>query len=112
MKDMQEERASFVNEITFEVAKMIAQASKVSLKEAKNEFKRSRTYNFLAYSDDPFVEDGPEDFFEMFQNERKYGRMVTDTQIYLEKHPRSEERRVGKERRARRSRKEERRNIK
>lgn len=87
MKDMQEERASFVNEITFEVAKMIAQASKVSLKEAKNEFKRSRTYNFLAYSDDPFVEDGPEDFFEMFQNERKYGRMVTDTQIYLEKHP-------------------------
>ena len=42
MKDMQEERASFVNEITFEVAKMIAQASKVSLKEAKNEFNFGR----------------------------------------------------------------------
>ena len=53
----------------------------------RKEFKKSRTYNFLAYSNDPFIEEGPEDFFEMFQNERKYGRMVTDIQLYLEKHP-------------------------
>ena len=48
---------------------------------------KNRTYNFLAYSDDPFVEDGPEDFFEMYQNKKKYGRMITDTQLYLENHP-------------------------
>ena len=60
---------------------------KLSLEEAKKAFINSRTYNFLAYSDDPFVEEGPEDFYEMFKNDRKYGRMVTDIQIYLEKHP-------------------------
>lgn len=84
---MQEARLSFIREITYEVVKMIATNSNISLKEAKKEFTKSRTYNFLSYSDDPFVEEGPEDFFEMFQNERKYGRMVTDIQLYLEKHP-------------------------
>lgn len=87
MENMQEARLSFIREITYEVVKMIATNSNISLKEAKKEFTKSRTYNFLSYSDDPFVEEGPEDFFEMFQNERKYGRMVTDIQLYLEKHP-------------------------
>lgn len=84
---MQEERLSFVKEITYAVAKMIAMTSNISLREAKKEFTESRTYNFLSYSDDSFVEDGPEDFFEMYQNEKKYGRMITDTQLYLENHP-------------------------
>lgn len=84
---MQEARLSFIREITYEVVKMIATNSNISLKEAKKEFTKSRTYNFLSYSDDPFVEDGPEDFFEMYQNEKKYGRMITDTQLYLENHP-------------------------
>lgn len=35
----------------------------------------------------PFVEEGPEDFYEMFVNDQKYGRMVTEIQLYLEKHP-------------------------
>ncbi len=87
MENMQEERLSFVKEITYAVAKMIAMTSNISLKEAKKEFTGSRTYNFLSYSDDPFVEEGPEDFFEMFNNEKKYGRMITDTQLYLEQHP-------------------------
>lgn len=87
MENMQEERLSFVKEITYAVAKMIAMTSNISLREAKKEFTESRTYDFLAYSDDPFVEDGPEDFFEMYQNEKKYGRMITDTQLYLEQHP-------------------------
>ena len=87
MEDIREERLSFIKEITYAVAKMIAMTYKLSLKEAKNEFMNTRTYNFLAYSDDPFVEDGPEDFFEMYQNEKKYGRMITDTQLYLEYHP-------------------------
>lgn len=84
---MQEARLSFIREITYEVVKMIATNSNISLKEAKKEFTKSRTYNFLSYSDDPFVEEGPEDFFEMFNNEKKYGRMITDTQLYLEQHP-------------------------
>ena len=66
---------------------MIAMTSNISLREAKKKFTESRTYNFLSYSDDPFVEEGPEDFFEMFKNEKKYGRMITDTQLYLEQHP-------------------------
>lgn len=84
---MQEARLSFIREITYEVVKMIATNSNISLKEAKKEFTKSRTYNFLSYSDDPFVEEGPEDFFEMFNNDQKYGRMVTDIQLYLERHP-------------------------
>ena len=87
MENMQEARLSFIREITYEVVKMIATNSNISLKEAKKEFTKSRTYNFLSYSDDPFVEEGPEDFFEMFQNEKKYGRMITDTQLYSEQHP-------------------------
>ena len=87
MENMQEARLSFIREITYEVVKMIATNSNISLKEAKKEFTKSRTYNFLSYSDDPFVEEGPEDFFEMFQNEKKYGRMITDTQLYWEQHP-------------------------
>ena len=87
MENMQEARLSFIREITYEVVKMIATNSNISLKEAKKEFTKSRTYNFLSYSDDPFVEEGPEDFFEMFQNEKKYGRMITDTQLYLEQNP-------------------------
>ena len=87
MENMQEARLSFIREITYEVVKMIATNSNISLKEAKKEFTKSRTYNFLSYSDDPFVEEGPEDFFEMFNNEKKYGRMITDTQLYLEQHP-------------------------
>ena len=87
MENMQEARLSFIREITYEVVKMIATNSNISLKEAKKEFTKSRTYNFLSYSDDPFVEDGPKDFFEMYQNEKKYGRMITDTQLYLENHP-------------------------
>lgn len=87
MENMQEARLSFIREITYEVVKMIATNSNISLKEAKKDFTKSRTYNFLSYSDDPFVEEGPEDFFEMFQNEKKYGRMITDTQLYLEQHP-------------------------
>lgn len=87
MENMQEARLSFIREITYEVVKMIATNSNISLKEAKKKFTKSRTYNFLSYSDDPFVEEGPEDFFEMFQNEKKYGRMITDTQLYLEQHP-------------------------
>ena len=87
MENMQEARLSFIREITYEVVKMIATNSNISLNEAKKEFTKSRTYNFLSYSDDPFVEEGPEDFFEMFQNEKKYGRMITDTQLYLEQHP-------------------------
>ena len=83
---MQEARLSFIREITYEVVKMIATNSNISLKEAKKEFTKSRTYNFLSYSDDPFVEEGPEDFFEMFQNEKKYGQMINDTQLYLEQH--------------------------
>ena len=86
-EDLQEMRKEYIQDITLEVSKMIAKSSKLSLEEAKKAFINSRTYNLLAYSDDPFVEEGSEDFYEMFKNDRKYGRMVTDIQIYLEKHP-------------------------
>lgn len=86
-EDLQKQRKAYIQDITLEVSKMIANSSHISIKEAKKKFIGSRTYRFLAYSDDPFVEEGPEDFFEMFNNDQKYGRMVTDIQLYLERHP-------------------------
>lgn len=87
INSMKEWRQGFITEITDEVAKMIAKTDNSSVKEAKNKFTHSRTYGFLAFSNDPFVEEGPEDFFEMYQNDLKYGRMITNTQLYLERHP-------------------------
>ena len=68
-EDLQEMRKEYIQDITLEVSKMIAKSSKLSLEEAKKAFINSRTYNFLAYSDDPFVEEGSEDFYEMFKND-------------------------------------------
>lgn len=66
-------RAAFVKAITAEVSKMIANKYHMSVEQAMKDFKNTKTYNFLAYSDDPFVEDDPDDFFELYRNEKNMG---------------------------------------
>jgi predicted proteasome-type protease len=85
MQIIESKKDDFVKGITRKVSKMITKKYNCSLKEAVALFKNTKTYNFLAYSDDPFIEDGPEDFFELYVNEKKYGRMITNQQIRLEK---------------------------
>lgn len=87
MNSDEKERQGFINAITKEVVKMIAKDEKISISDAEKEFKDSKTYRFLAYSDDPFVEEDPYDFFDWFKNEKKYGRIVSSTDLYLERHP-------------------------
>lgn len=78
MRTIEERKKSFIKGITQEVSKMIAKEDHISFKEAKNTFQNSRTYNYLAYSNEPFVEEDPEDFFEMFLNDRKYGILANN----------------------------------
>lgn len=87
MRSLAERRAGFINGITENVVRMIAKDECISLAQATKDFENSRTYNFLTCSDDPFVEDGPEDFYDLYKNEKKYHRLVSSTQLYLEKHP-------------------------
>ena len=49
METLQDQRKSFIKGITSEVAKMISKTAKLRLDDAKKEFKKSRTYTFLAY---------------------------------------------------------------
>ncbi|WP_270229499.1 hypothetical protein [Lactobacillus paragasseri] len=38
----------------------------------------------MAYSNDPFIEDGPEDFVDLYHKEQKYHRLVSTTQLLVE----------------------------
>lgn len=75
----------FVTEISKIVEKKIAKKYDVSLTEAKRRFESSKTYAYLN-SDDPFIEEGPEDFWDWYQNEQKYGKIISSTEIYCRKH--------------------------
>lgn len=78
MRTIEERKKSFINGITNEVSKQIAKKDKISFDQAQEEFKQSRTFNYLAYSDEPFTEEGPDDFFEMFLNDRKFGVLANN----------------------------------
>jgi hypothetical protein len=70
MQIIESQKDDFVKGITRKVSKIIAKKYNYSIKEAVTLFKNTKTYNFLAYSDDPFIEDGSEDFFELYVNEK------------------------------------------
>ncbi|QLL74642.1 hypothetical protein [Lactobacillus crispatus] len=47
----------------------------------------SKTYSYLC-SDDPFVEEGPEYFLDLYRNELKYGKMISSATLYFkQKYP-------------------------
>lgn len=54
---------------------------------AKEDFESSKTYSYLC-SDDPFIEEGPEYFLDLYRNELKYGKMISsDTLYFKQKYP-------------------------
>ncbi len=54
---------------------------------AKEDFESSKTYSYLC-SDDPFIEEGPEYFLDLYLNELKYGKMISSATLYFkQKYP-------------------------
>ncbi|MBW7988186.1 hypothetical protein [Lactobacillus helveticus] len=54
---------------------------------AKEDFESSKTYSYLC-SDDPFIEEGPEYFLDLYRNELKYGKMISSDALYFkQKYP-------------------------
>ena len=49
---------------------------------AKEDFESSKTYSYLC-SDDPFIEEGPEYFLDLYRNELKYGKMISSATMYF-----------------------------
>lgn len=60
MENLDNERSLYIEAITQEVSKILAKGERIPLENAEHNFIHSRTYNYLAYSNDPFIEDGPE----------------------------------------------------
>ncbi|MBN6049310.1 hypothetical protein [Lactobacillus helveticus] len=68
----------FVTEISMIIEREIAKEKKISL---------AKTYSYLG-SDDPFIEEGPEYFLDLYRNELKYGKMISsDTLYFKQKYP-------------------------
>ena len=84
MENLDNERSLYIEAITQEVSKILAKEEKIPLENAEHNFIHSRTYNYLAYSNDLFIEDGPEDFVDLYHNEQKYHRLVSTTQLLVE----------------------------
>lgn len=78
MRSLEVRRKGYIKLITQEVIKLIAKSENIGLESAHDKFVNSRTYNYLVYSKEPFTDEGPEDFFEMYENDRKYGKLLTD----------------------------------
>ncbi len=74
----------FTQIVTDYVAKHISKKQHISYAVAKKNFKQSKTYAYLN-SDEPFPEEGPEDFLDWYQNEQKYGKIISSTTLYFEK---------------------------
>ncbi len=82
--EFEEERKGFTKIVTQYVAKHVSKNFHISYKQAEEDFKKSKTYAYLN-SDVSFPDEGPDYFLDWYQNERKYGRMVSSTQLYFEK---------------------------
>lgn len=81
MRSLETRKEGFVKRVTEEVVKLISKNEKISLKQALSDFRKSRTFNYLVYSNEPFTEEGPDDFFEMYENDKKYGELLTDVGV-------------------------------
>lgn len=77
----------FAASIITEVAKLIAVDERISVEQAKKEFKNSKVYNYLCDPSQPFYEEDPQDFFEMYKNLKNQGLMLDNTDLYLKNHP-------------------------
>lgn len=77
----------FVVAVTAEVAKLIAVDEHISVDQARSEFKNSKVYNYLCDSSQPFYEEDPQDFFEMYENLKNKEVMLNNTDLYLKNHP-------------------------
>lgn len=80
-------RQIYVKRITRDVSKLISQKMGIPIDKARKEFVKTPVYNYLAYADDRFVEDSPYDFYELYVNFKKTGKLISSTELYLEKHP-------------------------
>ena len=77
MENLDNERSLYIEAITQEVSKILAKGERIPLENAEHNFIHSRTYNYL-------IEDGPEDFVDLYHNEQKYHRLVSTTQLLVE----------------------------
>lgn len=77
-------RRMFIKSVTEYVVKRVAKKQHVTYSQAKKDFQKSKTYAYLT-SGISFPDEGPDYFLDWYQNERKYGRMVSSTQLYFEK---------------------------
>lgn len=80
-------RKEYVIRMTDDVSKLIATNYHISFKQAKHDFTKSQVFNYLAFANEDFVEEGPLDFYDLYVNLKKTGGMVSSTDLYLEKHP-------------------------
>lgn len=77
----------FIDAITNETSKLIAAADHVSVEEAIKLFKNSKVFEYLYTSPEPFYEEDPQYFYELFENCRKGKGLLDNTDLYLKKHP-------------------------
>ncbi|AEG41680.1 hypothetical protein [Lactobacillus kefiranofaciens] len=80
-------RKEYVIRMTDDVSKLIATNYHISFKQAKQDFIKSQVFNYLAFANEDFMEEGPLDFYDLYVNLKKTGRMVSSADLYLEKHP-------------------------
>lgn len=67
----------FMLAITDEVSKLIAANDHVSVEKAKKLFENSKVFNYLCKPPDDFYEEDPQHFFEMYENLKTKGIMLT-----------------------------------
>lgn len=75
----------FINAITNEVSKLIAVDERISVKKAMTLFKNSKVYEYLCNPPEPFYEEDPQYFYEMYNNLKNKGIMADNNDIYLKK---------------------------
>lgn len=73
----------FVTEISAIIEHRVAKEEGKPLEKVKEDFESSKTYSYLC-SNDPFVEEGPEYFLDLYHNERKYGKMISSATLYFQ----------------------------
>lgn len=78
---------SFVLAITDKVSKKIAIYDRISIEQAKSNFINSKVYEYLCNPQVSFIEEGPDYFFELYENLKNEGVMVDNTTLYLKQHP-------------------------
>lgn len=74
-------REKYTEKCTKAVVKQIAAADRISKKQARDRFTSSRTYHFLATDPGVTTKEAPENFFQMYENDRKFGQMRSDADM-------------------------------